>query len=65
MMKVVKELTHAIAQDSFGDAWKCDFLEKDETTEMAVKCVRIKIEDDQFKDIISKRLNVQVGTTAL
>ncbi|KAG1897376.1 uncharacterized protein F5891DRAFT_535877 [Suillus fuscotomentosus] len=32
-MKVVKELTYAIAQNSFGDAWKSRALEKDNTRE--------------------------------
>ncbi|KAG2053244.1 hypothetical protein BDR06DRAFT_1021619 [Suillus hirtellus] len=60
-MKVVKELTYAIAQDSFGDEWKCRFLEKRQYyagLKVAVKCVRIEIEDDQLNDIISKWLNV-------
>ncbi|KAG1805812.1 kinase-like domain-containing protein [Suillus subaureus] len=51
--KVVKEFTYAIAQGSFGDVWKC---RKDDNVEVAVKCVRIEIQDDRFKDIVNKRL---------
>lgn len=54
--KVVKELTYAIAQGSFGDVWKCTFSEKDNSVEVAVKCVRIEILDDGFKDVVYKRL---------
>jgi len=54
--KVVKEFTYAIAQGSFGDVWKCTFSEKDNNVEVAVKCVRIEIQDDRFKDIVNKRL---------
>jgi serine/threonine protein kinase len=53
--KVVKEFTYAIAQGSFGDVWKCTFSE-DNNVEVAVKCVRIEIQDDRFKDIVTKRL---------
>ncbi|KAG1778252.1 kinase-like domain-containing protein, partial [Suillus placidus] len=54
--KVIKELTYAIAQGSFGDVWKCRFSEKDNNLEVAVKCIRIEIQDDRFKDIVHKRL---------
>ncbi|KAG2077923.1 hypothetical protein BDR04DRAFT_1147638 [Suillus decipiens] len=33
--KVVKEPTHAIAQGSFGDAWKCRLSEKDNNAEVS------------------------------
>ncbi|KAG2348240.1 kinase-like protein [Suillus weaverae] len=54
--KVVMKMTYAIAQGSFGDVWKCRFSEKDNNLEVAVKCVRIEIQDDRFKDIVNKRL---------
>jgi serine/threonine protein kinase len=54
--KVVKELAYAIAQGSFGDVWKCRVSEKDSNMEVAVKCVRIEIQNDGFKDIVYKRL---------
>ncbi|KAG1851826.1 hypothetical protein C8R48DRAFT_777773 [Suillus tomentosus] len=53
-VKVVKESTHAIAQGSFGDVWKCILSEKDIRVEVAVKCIRIKILDGRFKDIVRK-----------
>lgn len=49
---VVKEFTYAIAQGGFGDVWKCRFS----GNEVAVKCVRIEIPDDHFKEIVNKRL---------
>ncbi|KAG1819127.1 kinase-like domain-containing protein [Suillus subaureus] len=60
--KIVKEFTHATAQGSFGDIWKCRFSGRDDNVEVgiifmvAIKCVRIEIHDNQFKDIINKRL---------
>ncbi|KAG0701072.1 kinase-like domain-containing protein [Suillus ampliporus] len=53
---VVKEFTYAIAQGGFGDVWKCRFAGMDNDVEVAVKCVRIEIPDDRFKDIVNKRL---------
>ncbi|KAG1897311.1 kinase-like domain-containing protein [Suillus fuscotomentosus] len=55
-MKVMKELAYATAQGSFGDVWKCVFSDKDSNVEVAVKCVRIEIQDDSFKKIVSERL---------
>jgi serine/threonine protein kinase len=55
-MNVVKEFTYATAQGSFGDVWKCRISYKDNNVEVAVKCVRIEIQDDHFKDIVNKRL---------
>ncbi|KAG2140920.1 kinase-like domain-containing protein [Suillus bovinus] len=54
--KLVKQLAYATAQGSFGDVWRCVFSEKDYSVEVAVKCVRIEIQDDHFKDIVNKRL---------
>ncbi|KAG2041326.1 hypothetical protein BDR03DRAFT_1007172, partial [Suillus americanus] len=60
--KIVKdsEFTYAVAQGSSGDVWKCSlrFSEKDDsvTVEVAVKCVRIEIQNDQFKETVNKRL---------
>ncbi|KAG2134527.1 kinase-like domain-containing protein [Suillus clintonianus] len=55
-LNVAKESTYAIAQGGFGDVWKCRFSDKDHNVEVAVKCVRIEIPDDHFKEIVNKRL---------
>ncbi|OAX39444.1 kinase-like protein [Rhizopogon vinicolor AM-OR11-026] len=54
--KVVKEFTYATAQGSFGDVWKCRYNGQDDNVEVAVKCVRIEIPDDHFKEVVNKRL---------
>ncbi|KAG2092814.1 uncharacterized protein F5147DRAFT_657592 [Suillus discolor] len=54
--KIVKDLTYATAQGSFGDVWKCIFSEKDNNVEVAIKCVRIEIQNDSFKKIVNERL---------
>jgi len=54
--KVVKEFTYATAQGSFGDVWKCRYSEENNTIEVAVKCVRIEIPNEQVKDMVNKRL---------
>lgn len=60
--KVVKDsaFTYAVAQGSFGDVWKCSLRSsgKDDsvTVEVAVKCVRIEIQNDQFKETVNERL---------
>ncbi|KAJ8596837.1 kinase-like protein [Rhizopogon salebrosus TDB-379] len=54
--KIVKEFT--TAQGGLGncDVWKCRYSEENENIEVAVKCVRIEIPDEQVKDIVNKRL---------
>ncbi|KAJ8588641.1 kinase-like protein [Rhizopogon salebrosus TDB-379] len=54
--KVVKQFTYATAQGGFGDVWKCRWSRQDDSCEVAVKCVRIDILDDRFREIVTKRL---------
>jgi len=53
---LVKEFTYAIAQGGFGDVWKCKWSVRGKSFDVAVKCVRIDIQNDAFKDIVKKRL---------
>ncbi|KAJ8596863.1 kinase-like protein [Rhizopogon salebrosus TDB-379] len=54
--KVVKESTYVTAQGGLGDVWKCRYSEENKNIEVAVKCVRIEIPDEQVKDFVNKRL---------
>ncbi|KAJ8590698.1 kinase-like protein [Rhizopogon salebrosus TDB-379] len=54
--KVVKQCVYVTAQGGFGDVWKCRWSGQDVYCEVAVKCVRIDISDDRFRETVKKRL---------